>query len=72
MKNKAPVVNNDREQPLTTLTAQKQGGSIGIILRADAAREIGLEPNDLAPGESIEFFASKSTEYDGRLLLDRQ
>ncbi|WP_190303720.1 hypothetical protein [Haladaptatus sp. R4] len=53
-----------------SLTAQKQGGSIAIILRAEGAREIGLEPGDLDTGDSLKFFCSKSTVYDGRLILD--
>lgn len=72
MAPQAPILTNDTERPLMNLTAQKQGGSIAIILRADAAREIGLEPSDLDTGDSLQFFASKSREFEGRLLLDLQ
>jgi len=56
--------------PIGRTTAKKQGGSLRMSVIADAAREVGIEPSNLAPDDEVEFHISKSTEHDDRLVLD--
>lgn len=57
--------------PLQTLTAKKQGGSLRVFIPAQSCRDVlDVELSEMSNDKSVEFLLSSSKLIDQRLVLD--